>query len=292
MSPETVVRTRPTHSFGVVERRGAERRAAHYLTAARVSGRSSFTVPVLVLVLLIAAGADVAAFYDVLANHTNSPDLVLYVLVAGFAVGPLWLAHTVGATLRDRVDGAPDYQPVVLWTAAAGWLLIGTGAFFARLLLTGAAPSSSFGTAAPYTVDGRAGLVMALLFATLYIGTGILAAGASFTLHNSIERAVGTASRRIRGLRKRLSRHERTHERIAAELRRLQAERVRLEQAHEAARLRAIALGDELKQYVRMRIAQTLDEPSATDAMFEPDRYPFTGTPLRSRHVSLEKGLL
>jgi hypothetical protein len=265
----------------VVDRRISDRRASEsrYLAASHVAGRS-FGAPVHVLVLLVAAGADVAAFYDVLANHTNLPVHMLYLLVAGFTVVTLSLAHSIGAGYRDRVDGAPDHRAAPLWLAAGGWLVLGAAAFLIRLVLTGPAPASSFG-GAPSTVDSNEGLAMALLFAALYIGTGIAAALGAFVLHNSIGRAVAAAGRRIRGLRRTLSRHEQRHERLAAELRRLEAERFRVDQAHEAARLGRIAMGDELKQYVRMRIAQTLNDASATDAMFEPDRYPFQTSPLR-----------
>ncbi|GAA0897300.1 hypothetical protein [Virgisporangium aurantiacum] len=267
----------------LVDRRSSDRRASEtrYLTAARVAGRS-FAAPVHVLVLMVAAGADVAAFYDVLANHTNLPVHMLYLLVAGFTAITLSLAHSIGAGYRDRVDGAPDHRAALLWFAAGGWLVLGAAAFAIRLVLTGPAPAanSTFG-AAPSTVDSNEGLAMALLFAALYVGTGIAAALGAFVLHNSIGRAVVAASRRIRGLRRTLSRHERRHERLEAELRRLEAERFRVDQAHEAARLGRIAMGDELKQYVRMRIAQVLNDASATDAMFEPDRYPFRSSPLR-----------
>jgi hypothetical protein len=270
---------------------------SRYLTATRVAGRS-YAAPMHGLVLLLAAGADLAAFYDVLANHTNLPNHLLYPLVAGFTVVPLSLAHSVGAGYRDRVDGAPDHRTALLWFAAGGWLVLGAAAFVIRLVLTGPAPAanSTFGaTASVSTVDSNEGLAMALLFAALYVGTGIAAALGAFTLHNSIGRAVATASRRIHGLRRTLSRHERKHGRVAAELRRLNAERVRVEEAHEAARLGRIALGDQLKQHVRMRIAQTLDDASATDAMFEPDRYPFRSSPLRATipapRVSIEKDI-
>lgn len=252
-----------------------------YVTAARVSGRS-FQGFAHLLVLVAAAVADVAAFYDVLANHTNLPDHLLYALVGGFTVVVLYLAHGIGASYRDKVDGAPDHRPLVLWATAAAWLVLGGVAFLARLVFTGpaAATGSTFG-GAPSTVDSNEGLVMAVLFIGLHLAGGIAAARGAFLLHNSMDRAVIAASGRILRLSRTLSRRERKHERLAAELRRLDRERARVELAHEAARLGRIALGDQLKQYARIRIAQRLNEASATDAMVEPDRYPFTASPLR-----------
>jgi hypothetical protein len=253
-----------------------------YVTAARVAGRS-FQGFAHLLVLVAAAVADVAAFYDVLANHTNLPDHLLYALVGGFTVVVLSLAHGIGASYRDKVDGAPDYRPLVLWSTAAAWLILGGVAFLARLVFSGPAPAtdSTFG-GTPSTVDANEGLVMAVLFIGLHLAGGIAAARGAFLLHNSIDRAVISASGRVRRLSTRLSRREQTHERLAAELRRLDRERERVELAHEAARLGRIALGDQLKQYVRIRIAQKLDDAAATDAMVEPDRYPFAASPLRA----------
>lgn len=289
MIHEPMMRPRVNGSMPVPANDGADRGPAgptdradrRYLRASRVVERRSFAAVVQYLMLALAGAADFAAFYDVLANHTNLPDAMLYLLVAGFTAMSLWLAHLVGTGYRDRVDGAPDHRPLQLWSAAIAWFGLGAAAVAVRVIFAGPAPSSFGATPSVGAPPGGDGLALAVVFGFLYLAAGVAAARGGFALHNSIELAVVAASRRIRRLQRRLGRHEQVHERVAAELRRLEAERVRIDLAHEAARLGRIALGDELKQHVRMRIAQRLNEASATDAMFEPDRYPFAASPLR-----------
>src|SRR6476619_4059373 len=54
-------------------------------------------------VLLVAAGIDIATFYQVLALvMRNVPDEVVWLGVVGFTVTALSLAHTIGVRVRER----------------------------------------------------------------------------------------------------------------------------------------------------------------------------------------------
>ena len=134
-------------------------------------------------VLLVAAGIDIATFYQVLALvMRNVPDEVVWLGVVGFTVTALSLAHTIGVRVRDRIDnGGRAMGSASAWLLFVVWLFVGGTAFIVRL--TAAPPSVAGGST--IVIDGQPvsgggapqedALLAALLFLALYLATGTVA---------------------------------------------------------------------------------------------------------------------
>jgi hypothetical protein len=144
-------------------------------------------------VLAAAAGVDVVTFHQVLLLAMNESELMLWTAVTGFTVVALTLAHYTGiqakhATNPRNVAGAR----VTGWLCFGVWLLLGVTAFVFRFVVAEPvdAGTSSFvvdgaeQTAADQSGDLQAQRLSALLFLTLYVGTGTVSALAGFIRNN------------------------------------------------------------------------------------------------------------
>ena len=154
---------------------------------ARMSGLLYYAV------LTVAAGIDIATFYQVLALvMRNVPDEVVWLGVVGFTVTALALAHTMGVRARERVDeGKQVLGSSSIWLLFSIWLFVGLTAFVVRL--TAAPPAVTGGTTiieegqpvfAP-AAPADDPLLAALLFLALYFATGAVASVAGYLRHNS-----------------------------------------------------------------------------------------------------------
>ena len=241
-------------------------------------------------VLLVAAGIDIATFYQVLALvMRNVPDEVVWLGVVGFTVTALSLAHTIGVRVRDRIDnGGRAMGSASAWLLFIVWLFVGGTAFIVRL--TAAPPSVAGGST--IVIDGQPvsgggapqedALLAALLFLALYLATGTVAAIAGYLRHN-------TAAKRYAETLRERSDVARVAASSAADLALAQQTKVALE---EERRRRAEgwikaqeewqAIARRLKQEARLRLAAHAQNPSVTDAYFEPPeslRRPTSGVP-------------
>ncbi len=241
-------------------------------------------------VLLVAAGIDIATFYQVLALvMRNVPDEVVWLGVVGFTVTALALAHTIGVRVRDRVDnGGRALASPSAWLLFVVWLFVGATAFIVRL--TAAPPNVAGGST--IIIDGQPigtggapqedALLAALLFLALYLATGTVAAIAGYLRHNS------AAKRYAETLRER-SDVARVAASSAADLAlaqqtkaALEEERRRREEGWIKAQEEWQAIARRLKQEARLRLAAHAQNPSVTDAYFEPPeslRRPTSGAP-------------
>ncbi|MEV6695353.1 hypothetical protein AB0M35_28185 [Micromonospora sp. NPDC051196] len=231
--------------------------------------------------LLLAAGADVAAFYSALADGLNAPESMLYLLVAGFTAVSLLLAHACGRIYRDLDQRAPGARSAALYVCLAGWSLLGVAAFVARLLLADEASGGSFGGFDNAEQDSQTVLVLALLFLALYFATGAAAAVVAYWNHNSLAHAYQRSSRLLARAEKLAEKRIEAHEKILAKYRQRYNEWERTEDAHSAARAKRLALAEELKQLARQRMAAAGQDPATTDGLFEPDRHSPPSSPYR-----------
>src|SRR5690242_4215561 len=119
-----------------------------YQQPEETAGRSAGEI-VYVAALAVTAGADVAAFYQVLSlTLTALGTALVWLAVAGFTVMSLTLAQFAGRLLRDRAAG---YGPA--GRRAAGlvlipWILLGLAALLARMIIAQAdlnAPTTAVG---------------------------------------------------------------------------------------------------------------------------------------------------
>ena len=121
------------------------------------------------LALAVTAGADVAAFKQVLSIilAVLGPAYII-LAVAGFTAMSLTLAHFAGRLLRDRKAKHGPQGKWSVWLLLAPWALLGGAALFARLIL----PPSGTAEAATAVSSGSAStapLAGAVLFLILYL---------------------------------------------------------------------------------------------------------------------------
>ncbi|MEU1604883.1 hypothetical protein [Micromonospora matsumotoense] len=225
-------------------------------------------------VLVLAAGADVAAFYNALSGGLNDQPYLLYMLVAGFTAVALLLAHGCGRIYRDLDQRAPGARSLALYVCLAGWALLGIAAFVSRLLLADEDSGATFGGSGGGGEGSRTAQMLALLFLALYFGTGAAAAVIAYWNHNSPAHAYHRSSRRLARARKLAERRVEAHEKLVSQHRQRYHEWARTEAAHAAARAKRLALAEELKQLARQRMAAAGQDPATTDGLFAPDRYP------------------
>jgi len=242
-------------------------------------------------VLLVAAGIDIATFYQVLALvMRNVPDEVVWLGVVGFTVTALALAHTMGVRARDQVDnGKQVLASASVWMLFVIWLFVGVTAFIVRL------------TAAPAQVTGGTTIIeegqpvltpsapsdnpllAALLFLALYFATGAVAGLAGYLRHNSAAKQYEATLRNRSDVAKVAAASAADLALARQTLVALEEERRRREEGWVKAQEEWQAIARRLKQEVRLRLASAAQNPSVTDAYFEPPeslRRPTSGAPI------------
>lgn len=287
--PDThrVVETETARNSAAIRLRGDQEKSAWaepgHADPTLLAGRSRSGY-LYVAALVVAASADIVAFYQVVqlvAGNLTSRQVLI--LVVGFTAIALILAHYIGWMLRDRKAGAKWIQLFMIILVAVVWIGLGGLAFWVRLKSNSGGSSgfqlpgtSSSSSAQP---NGQGTLPGAAMFAGLYAGSGAVAFIGGYLRSNPLSAAFMRAVR--------------AHRR-AAEARALSARRLRLAEAEaeffanqitaaERVRDEAIqarhALAAELKQRARVEFAKRLRDASATDAFFDEDARPYTYRP-------------
>lgn len=231
-----------------------------------------------VLIVLALLG-DLAAFYSVLGLLFETSPMVVAAVAAGFTAGAIGIAYAIGTGMARRRCADPRASLPLLASCVAAWTFLGLAAFLARYRFgpeSAASPSSGSarfptagGTAAPAPAapDVDQALVAALVFAALYVVSGLCAIYVAYHSHNpyasayrqavrNLDAAVAAETRsraRLERAEQLLCQHEQEHQR--------ESERWR------AAREQSIALMHDLQNYARHVMATRKQSPSATDGL-------------------------
>jgi hypothetical protein len=239
---------------------------------ARMSGLLYYAV------LTVAAGIDIATFYQVLALvMRNVPDEVVWLGVVGFTVTALALAHTMGVRARERVDeGKQVLGSSSIWLLFSIWLFVGLTAFVVRL--TAAPPAVTGGTTiieegqpvVSSSAPAEDPLLAALLFLALYCATGTLASVAGYLRHNSAAKRYALTLRNRSDVARVAAASAADLALARQTLAALEEERRRREEGWVKAQEEWQAIARRLKQEARLRLAAAAQNPSVTDAYFEP----------------------
>ncbi len=97
-----------------------------------IAGRSALSY-VHVLALVLAAGADVGAFDQIVQQILiQQSTYVVFVVVLGFTATVLYIAHASGVMFRDRRAGTLSFVAILPWICALTWLGLGVIAFFSQ----------------------------------------------------------------------------------------------------------------------------------------------------------------
>ncbi|MBB5083311.1 hypothetical protein [Nonomuraea endophytica] len=239
-----------------------------------LAGRSPATF-LHVVALVMAAGADAAAFWQVMQILlADLPPVAGALIVAGLTTTALYLSHQIGVQAREAGAGT---KRRIRWVVLCFlvWLVLGVGAAALRYFFgdAGAPPAIVIGGPAA-TPDLPAALGMAGVFLALYLATGLVAALGGYLTTHPARSAYARAMRNLRTVTEaaaassaRLSRAQSERMQYAEELREAR-------QRHLAEMGTRAALAEELKQMVRVHHAAYHQDPSATDAMFQSDHRP------------------
>lgn len=138
------------------------------------------------LLVGLAVGGDIAAFYVVLERLLQSYPVVTAVAVIAVAAVAVLLSHATGRSWRRRVARDPDRSDISLWVPLGGWTLLGIATASARLFFGNlSAQTVVFGAPAASTVNGDSQAILsAVIFLALYIGSGICAMYTSYEAYN------------------------------------------------------------------------------------------------------------
>jgi hypothetical protein len=242
------------------------------------------------VVLVLAFGADVGAFFQVIGSvMPGDYDVTLVIVVTGFAATVVYLAHVTGTLLRERADDPANRTVRFLWAIVPAWLLLGGLAFWARLGYEPTAPeevsSNDIGGEAVTNLSSEPDPVLgAFLFAALYIGIGLVAAlGAYFTHHPRYSRYAKAVRARSR-IARRLAKRTAHREFATAEFEAWRAWAGRMDLVAEEHRFDRSRFGDELKSLARHRMAEASHDPAVTDALLRPGREIGTGPTRTNRN--------
>jgi hypothetical protein len=230
------------------------------------------------IALAITAGADVAAFYQILSLVLQQlgPHLIA-VAVAGFTAMSLTLAHFAGRIARDRqAEHGPDDRRAVLFLVIP-WGLLGLAAFAARLIVAQSqlGSASTTGAVSPAAEE----LSGAFLFLVLYLASGAVAGYGEYLTRNPYRAAYRAARRAYQRSLRRLDRSQAPYERALSVLEQHETDRQAEDAKFQAATALRMAHADELKRRAAHLIAAHLQDPSATDGMTRRDRIPFPEPP-------------
>jgi hypothetical protein len=255
------------------------------------------------VVLLLAAGADVGAFVQIVELVLPQQDWVIWLVVSGLTAVVLYIAHMVGLMVRESkaargsVSGLTGRlrRRLAMVVCTVVWLALGLMAFWVRLTVapveTVQLGSGGIGSGGIGSGGIGAGLApggstphghteqAAAIFLGLYVATGIVAAVGAYFTHNPYRGRYAAAIRA----------YEKAGERVAASAYQLAAAfgvYERQQQEIQAARnmlsgalQRNRSFAEQLKQSVRVEIAGLARDPAVTDAIFGPDQKPYRPGP-------------
>jgi hypothetical protein len=251
-----------------------------FASAAETSGLP-ITEIVYWFALALAAGADVAAFHQVVSLILRDQgDALVWLMVVGLTAIALTLAHFAGRLARDVTAGRGPATWKQVFACAIPWVALGLAAFAVRLIVA----DSSGGTTVDGSVVGGADIgksarqaSAAVLFLVLYVGAGAVAAFGEFLSRNPLRSEYRRALRAHHRALTRLSRSQPPYELAVQVYRHRARSRAREDANWQAAKEQRLAHADELKRYAAVLIAAHLQDPSVTEAMTLPDRRPIAG---------------
>lgn len=250
------------------------------------------------LALLLAAGADVGAFVQVVELVLPlQQDWVIWLVVSGLTSVVLYIAHMVGVMLREAKAGSTGARGVAgrlgtwlgrrfaAFACSVIWLGLGGMAFWIRLTVPltvtvqlgggGIGSGIGSGSAASGTTPGNHATQAAVIFLGLYVATGIVAAVGAYFTHNPYR---GRYAATIRAYRKATERAAASAYQVREAWAIYEHQQAEIETAQTVlaeALVRNKAFTEQLKQTVRIRIAGLAKDPAVTDAIFGPDHDPY-----------------
>ncbi|MGH3942711.1 MAG: hypothetical protein ACRDTG_29635 [Pseudonocardiaceae bacterium] len=205
-----------------------------------------------------AIGADLAAFYSVIARLFRNDPFLVAVGTIGFTAAAVGIAHAVGVALKRRKIRHPRHSNGLLRAGQVTWLGLGLVAFFARLYVEPAVATQP-----------ERPLLLAATFAALYLVSGVLAMAAAYNTYNPDAWAVRRAARELREATELESVAHAAMLDSGQIVRRFTEEQARAPERKTVEQGKAEADSYCAKNYARMTILARLDDPGAPLAFIQ-----------------------
>lgn len=211
------------------------------------------------LFVLLAAIADLTAFYTVVALLFKAQPVIVWLATVGFTAVGVGLAHQIGVGFRQRRSADRRFSAIV-WASLVAWLGLGAAAFVVRWFVVQLSTALGAGTGFPSDAGPAAPavdrpLLAAIFFLVLFVASGLLAGFVGFQNYNPD----ATALERARKVRSLAAARRETSVAALAELRAVRASFVeeleRVEQHRAAMRQSTEASVYELKNRARLLLS-------------------------------------
>lgn len=230
--------------------------------------------------LLLAAGADIGAFHQVISRVLDANDALVALVVAGFTALVVYLGHVIGVLLRNgrarlRTTSTSAVAVCLLVLAALGGL-----AFLVRLNVhvpqAGTRTYSAGAAAAPAVVtDPNRDLYAALVFLGLFVATATVAAVGAYLTHNPYRESYATAVRAYRRWAAVVAVEHATHLVEVHRAAEAQEARAASDRIAEAQKRRILAIAEGFKHRARVRLLAAARDPAVSDAWTDEDARPY-----------------
>lgn len=205
-----------------------------------------------------AIGADLAAFYSVIARLFRNDPSLIYIGTIGFTAAAVGIAHAVGIALKRRRIRHPRHSNGLLRASQVTWFGLGLVAFFARLYVEPAVAAQP-----------ERPLLLAATFAALYLVSGVLAIAAAYNAYNPDAWAVRRAARNLGEANELESVAHAAMLDSSQVVRRLNEEEARASERKSVEQGKVEADSYCAKNYARMTILARLDDPGAPLAFIQ-----------------------
>jgi hypothetical protein len=234
-----------------------------------------------IVVLILAAGADMGAFYQVIARAMgDSSEFFVFLVLIGFTATVLYLGHVIGLTLRNH---KAKYDTASLAAVAfCVFVLAGLGAvaFYVRLTIPTSSSGQSGGfSSAPTAAAAEAAddtrIVAAAVFLGLYAATVTVAAMGAYMTHNPLREGYAAAIRAHRKQATLVAGADAAHIRDMSLKVSATVNREAARQIEQAERHRVLALAEELKRVAQVRMLAAQKDPALTDSWSPDDPRPY-----------------
>lgn len=221
-------------------------------------------------VLAVITTADLVLIKGTFNRVLREAEALSWTLGAALTLAAVAASYSAGVLTR-KVVAAPRTsraQTLLAVALVGGWAALGAGMFILRWRAAEFAPQQIVFEGASASV--AAGLedvkekVLAIVLASVYLATGILAFVDGYKLTNPAAKAMRAARRAIRSLRPRLVAQEGLVARLVENLAIHRHDLTTIDTARDTALASRTALAAELKQHARVQIALHLGNPAAT----------------------------
>ncbi|MGY1805036.1 hypothetical protein ACI78T_17275 [Blastococcus sp. SYSU D00922] len=222
------------------------------------------------VLLGLAAVGDVVTFYAVLATtFRESGEIVVIGLTAAFAAASVGLMHSVGRALKNLREAQGGLGRPTIVMLVLGWLTLGAVAVFFRLRVSTptTASESIFDDASGAAAAAQEQLLSAVLLGGLFLASGLLAFYVGYSEYHP-------KATSYRLLRKRLVAQQELQVAAATAATRARHEldfardvEARADQRRTDGMEQVDATVDELKELVRVLVAEHMGVPEATNGL-------------------------